>query len=230
MAYRILCCRRDEESPTGLAAGLLIGTAIVILIYMVANVGYYHVLSPNEIRESNAVAASAVGKLLGPVAAGSISFLILVSILGAMNGMILTGPRAYYAMARDGLFPSVFGWISDRYRTPMLALTVQGLWAAVLAASGSYQQIFTDVIFTAWIFYGLAVAGVVVLRVTQPQMERPYRSPGYPWLSLLFCAAAIGLVLNTVVVRPGAALTGIALIVMGLPVYYFSDRSSTDRG
>lgn len=213
-----------------LPRGLLIGTAIVIVIYMVANIGYYHVLSPNEIRESNAVAASAVGKLLGPVASGSISFLILVSILGAMNGMILTGPRAYYAMARDGLFPSVFGWISDRYRTPMLALTVQGLWAAVLAASGSYQQIFTDVIFTAWIFYGLAVAGVVVLRVAQPQMERPYRSPGYPWLSLLFCAAAIGLVLNTVVVRPGAALMGIALIVMGLPVYYFSNRSSTDRG
>jgi APA family basic amino acid/polyamine antiporter len=111
----------------------------------------------------------------------------------------------------------------------MLALIVQGVWAAVLSVSGSYQQIFTDVIITAWIFYGLAVAAVLVLRRTQPQLDRPFRVPGYPWVPLLFCAAAIGLVLNTFVEGPLRAVAGIALIVMGLPVYYFLDRSSTDR-
>src|SRR5260370_41526739 len=102
-------------------------------------------------------------------------------------------------MACDGAFPCAFGRISDHYQTPMLALIVQGVWATVLTVSGSYQQIFTDVIFTAWIFYGLAVAAVVVVRPNQPQVERPFRIPGYPWTPLLFCAAAIGLVVDTVV-------------------------------
>ncbi len=213
-----------------LPRGLFYGSAIVMLVYVAANIGYYHVLSPTEIRGSNAVAALAVGKLLGPIARSSISLLILVSILGSMNGLILTGPRVYYAMARDGVFPRAFGRINHRYRTPMLALVVQGAWAAVLAASGSYQQLFTDIIFTAWIFYGLAVAAVLVLRHTQPELERPFCVPGYPWIPLLFCAAAIGLVLNTVIQQPVGALTGIGLVASGIPVYFFWVRSSTGQG
>src|SRR6266567_5152416 len=103
-------------------------------------------------------------RLFGTRATVVISLLILVSILGSMNGMILTGPRVYYSMARQGLFPHILGHINNRYRTPSLALIVQGSWASILVSSGTYQQLFTDVIFTAWIFYGLAVAGVLVLR------------------------------------------------------------------
>ena len=217
-----------KRPQVDLPRSLFYGTAAVMLIYLSANLGYYHLLSPAEIRGSNAVAAFAVGKLLGPIAKTVISLLILVSILGSMNGLILTGPRVYYAMARDNAFPRIFGQVSNRYRTPMLALIVQGVWSAVLAASGSYQQLFTDVIFTAWIFYGLAVAAVLVLRRTQPQLERPFRVPGYPWVSLLFCAAAIGLVLSTIIERPGGALIGIGLIAGGIPVYFFFIRSSTD--
>jgi APA family basic amino acid/polyamine antiporter len=211
-----------------LPRGLFYGSAIVMLVYVAANLGYYHVLSPAEIRGSDAVAALAAGRILGPIVARSISVLILVSILGSMNGMIVTGPRVYYAMARDGIFPPAFGKMSDRYRTPVVALIVQGIWAAVLATSGSYQQLFTDVIFTAWIFYGLAVGGVLVLRHTQPQLERPFCVPGYPWVSLLFCVAAIGLVLSTVVARPVDALLGMGLVASGLPVYFFFVKSSTD--
>lgn len=204
-----------------LPRGLFYGTALVMLVYLAANLGYYHVLSPAEIRGSGAVAALGVGKLLGSTARSFISLLILISILGSINGLILTGPRVYYAMARDGVFPPAFGRISDRYRTPTLALIVQGVWAAVLSASGSYQQLFTDVIFTAWIFYGLAVAAVLVLRHTQSQLERPFCVPGYPWVPLLFCSAAIGLVLNTIIKQPGDALIGIGLIGAGVPVYFF---------
>ncbi|MHB8485577.1 MAG: APC family permease [Candidatus Acidiferrales bacterium] len=217
-----------KRPQVDLPRSLFYGTAAVMLIYLSANLGYYHLLSPAEIRGSNAVAAFAVGKLLGPIAKTFISLLILVSILGSMNGLILTGPRVYYAMARDNAFPRVFGQVSNRYRTPMLALMVQGVWSAVLAASGSYQQLFTDVIFTAWIFYGLAVAAVLVLRRTQPQLERLFCVPGYPWIPLLFCAAAIGLVLSTIIERPGGALIGIGLIAGGIPVYFFFIRSSTD--
>lgn len=166
-----------------------------------------------------------MGKLLGPIARTFISLLILVSILGSMNGLVLAGPRVYYAMARDNAFPRFFGHLSDHYRTPMLALIVQGVWSAVLALSGSYEQLFTD-IFSAWIFYGLAVAAVLVLRRTQPQLERPFRVSGYPWVSLLFCAAAIGLVFSTIVERPAGAAIGLGLIATGIPVYLFLVRST----
>lgn len=212
-----------------LPRSLFYGTAAVMLIYVVANLGYYHVLSPAEIRGSDAVAALAVGRLLGPAARISISLLVLVSILGSLNGLILTGPRVYYAMAEEGVFPRIFGQISNSYRTPTLALIVQGIWATVLAISGSYQQLFTDVIFTAWIFYGLAVAAVLVLRRTQPQLERPFCVPGYPWVSLLFCIAAAGLVLSTFIERPGGALIGIGLVASGVPVYFFYIKPSIGR-
>lgn len=213
-----------KRPKVDLPRSLLYGSAIVMLIFVAANLGYYHVLSAAEIRGSDAVAALAVGKLLGPVASTSISILILVSILGSMNGLILTGPRVYYAMARDGVFPRVFGQVSDRYRTPLVALVVQGVWAAALAASGSYEQLFTDVIFTAWIFYGLAVAAVVVLRHTEPQLKRPFSVPGYPWLSLIFCAAATGLIISTLIARPRGASIGIGLVASGIPVYFLCGR------
>jgi basic amino acid/polyamine antiporter, APA family len=212
-----------------LPRSLFYGTATVMLICVAANLGYYHVLSPAEIRSSGAVAALAMGKVLGPTAATFISALILVSILGSMNGLILTGPRVYYAMAREGAFLRAFGRSSEPYRTPMLALVVQGVWAAMLAASGSYQQLFTDVVFTAWIFYGLAVAAVLVLRRTQPRLERPFRVPGYPWVSLLFCAAAMGLVLSTVVEQPEGAFIGIGLVASGIPIYFFFIKPSLDK-
>ncbi len=212
-----------------LPRSLFYGTAIVMFIYLVANLGYYHALSAAEIQGSKALAAFAVGKLLGPIAVAIISALIVVSIVGCMNGLVLSGPRVYYAMAREGAFPRIFGQISNRYRTPMFALIVQGVWASVLAVSGSYQQIFTDVIFTAWIFYGLAVAAVLVLRNTQPKLERPFRVPGYPWVPLLFCAAAIGLVLSVVVRQPGGAFIGAGLVACGIPIYFLNVRSSTDE-
>lgn len=204
-----------------LPRGLFYGTAIIMLIYLTANIGYYHLLAPAEIRGSTAVAAYSVGKILGPVGRNVISVLILVSILGSINGMVLTGPRVYYAMAHDAAFPRIFGRINDRYRTPILALIVQGIWSAVLALSGTYEQLFTDVIFAAWIFYGLAVAGVLVIRRSRPQLERPFRVPGYPWIPLLFSAAAIGVVLSTIIERPMGALIGTVLVASGIPVYFF---------
>ncbi len=214
-----------KKPEVDLPRSLFCGSVIVMLIYLVANLGYYHVLLPAEIRGSNAVAALAIGKILGPIGANSISILIVVSILGSMNGLILSGPRVSFAMARQGIFPAVFERLSDRYRTPMVALAVQGVWAAMLAASGSYEQLFTDVIFTAWIFYGLAVAGVLVLRRSQLQMTRSFSVPGYPWLSLFFCVAAAGVVSSTLIARPAGAAIGIALVATGIPVYFFVTKA-----
>jgi basic amino acid/polyamine antiporter, APA family len=204
-----------------LPRSLFYGSLIVMAIYIVANIGYYHALSPDEIRGSSAVAALAIGRVLGPVATKVISVLILVSILGTLNGLILTGPRVYYAMARDGTFLHAFAHVSERYRTPTVALIVEGVWASVLALSGSYEQLFTDVIFTAWIFYGLAVGAVLVLRRREPQMARSFRVPGCPWVPLLFCLAAAGLTVSTLIARPVGSAIGLGLVAIGIPVYFF---------
>jgi len=213
-----------KKPKLDLPRSLFYGTTIVMLIYVIANLGYYHVLTHSEIQDSNAVAALTMRRLFGPVAGASISVLIVVSLLGSLNGLVITGPRVYYAMARSDHSPRAFSLIDERYRTPMLALIIQGMWAAVLAVSGTYQQLFTDVIFTAWIFYGLAVAGVLVLRRTQPRLQRPFMMPGYPWVPILFCTAALGLVLSTVLGSPGGASIGVGFILAGVPMYFILAR------
>lgn len=209
-----------------LPRSLLYGILIITLAYLLANSSYYAVLTGEEIQQTDRVAAAAITRVLGTTAAGFISLLILVSIFGAMNGMILTGPRVYYAMAQDGLFFSAFARLNARYRTPILAILVQGAWAAGLSLLGTFQQLFTYVIFTAWIFYGAAVAAVVVLRRRQPELVRPFRVPGFPWLPAIFCAAAVGITLSTVVADPRHALLGIVLILVGLPVYALFRRQA----
>ncbi|MGH9803932.1 MAG: APC family permease [Candidatus Acidiferrales bacterium] len=213
-----------REPARNLPRSLLYGALIIAGIYLLANAAYYSVLSGAEVAGSETVAASATTRAAGPAAGGLISLLILVSIFGAMNGMVLSGPRVYYAMARDGLFFSALGRLHPRWHAPVTALAVQGVWAAALAMVGTFRELFTYVVFTAWIFYGATVAGVIVLRRREPAVERPFRVPGYPWVSLLFTLAALGLTVSTMVAAPGNALRGIGLILLGVPLYWLFRR------
>ena len=148
-----------------------------------------------------------------------ISVLILTSILGAMNGLVLTGPRVYYAMARDGTFFRRLGETNPRFHTPMAAIVTQGIWASFLSLLGSFQQLFTYVIFTSWIFYGLTVASVIVLRVRKPDLPRSFRTPAFPWSPILFILAALGITLSTCAAQPVHACFGFAMILAGVPLY-----------
>jgi APA family basic amino acid/polyamine antiporter len=208
-----------KNAQRDLPRGLFYGTLLVVVTYISANVAYYCVLTPHQIQNTERVAATAVSLALGPTAATFVTVLILVSIVGATNGMILTGPRVYYAMAREGLFFPGFGILSSRYRAPVLAIVIQGLWAGCLTLLGTFQELFTYVIFTAWIFYGLAVAAVIVMRIRRPELARPFLAPGYPWLPVLFVLAALGITLSAVISSPRHALYGIGLILSGLPIY-----------
>jgi len=217
----------EFKQPTrDLPRSLLIGVLIITVAYLLANASYYAVLTGEEIKQTDRVAAAAVTRVVGTTTAGFISVLILVSIFGAMNGMVLTGPRVYYAMAQDGVFFPAFARLSARYRTPTLAIVMQGAWAAGLSLLGTFQQLFTYVIFTAWIFYGAAVAAVVVLRLKQPGLPRPFRVPGFPWLPVIFSVAAVGITVSTIVSDPRHAVLGIALILAGLPVYALFRRQA----
>jgi len=207
-----------------LARSLVIGTVIIVAIYLAANLAYYAVLPGSEIALSDTVAATAMTRTFGVGVAWLVSLLILVSIFGANNAQVLAAPRMYYAMARDGLFFEGLSRVHPRYHTPVAAILVQGVWASVLTLVGTFQQLFTYVVFTHWIFYALAVAAVVVLRRKRPELERPFRVPGYPILPFLFVLSAAGLTLSVIVADPWRSLAGIAAILTGLPAYWFFTR------
>ena len=198
---------------------LIYGTVIILAVYMLANLSYYSVLTRTEIMQSDAVAATAVNHAVGATATVFLSVLILISVFGAVNGMVLTGPRVYYAMAEDGLFFRAFGNLHPKFRTPIVAILAQGVWASFLTLLGNFEQLFNYVIFTAWIFYGATVAGVIILRRRQPKLERPFLTPLYPWLPLIFVIAAAGITLNTIVEQRANSLYGVAFILSGLPAY-----------
>jgi APA family basic amino acid/polyamine antiporter len=207
-----------------LPRSLLVGTLIVGAAYVLANVAYYAVLSPADIRGADRVAAAALMRATGPAAGSLVSLLIMISIFGATNGTALTAARAYYAMAEDGLFFKAVARVHPRFHTPVVALVLQGAWASVLVLAGTFQQLFTYVIFTSWIFYAIAVAGVLVLRRKQPELRRPYRVPGYPWVPLIFVIAAAGLTANTIVGDFVHSMIGIGVVLVGLPVYLLFRR------
>jgi APA family basic amino acid/polyamine antiporter len=205
----------------------LLGTVLVITVYLSANLAYLHVLSMPALAEHQRVAARAMEALAGPRGQTLVSGLILCSIFGALNGNVLGGARVLFAMARDGVFFSAVGRVHKRFETPALALLIQGIWAAALALSGTYEQLFTYVIFTAWVFYAGAVLAVVVLRRQRPELARPYRVWGYPFLPIAFSVAALAIVGNTLARSPRESIIGLGLVLLGLPIYLVWTRLSS---
>jgi basic amino acid/polyamine antiporter, APA family len=199
---------------------IVIGTASLIGIYLLANLGYLAALGVEGVASSDRVAAEAVGAIVGPGSAKLIAAAILVSIFSATNGLTISAPRVYYAMARDGLFFRTLGEVHPRFGTPAVSIVAGTAWAMVLAVSGTFEQLLTYVVFVGWIFYGLGAACVFVLRRTRPDADRPFRVPGYPWTPLLFIVAAAALVANTIATQPGRAAVGIGVVLLGVPVYF----------
>ena len=201
------------------------GVALVIAVYLTANFAYLKVLSPAEIAATDRVALTAMTRVTGVWGGKLLTAAILCSILGAMNALVLAGPRAYYQMAKDGLFIDRVSRVHPKWRTPVEALLFQGIWSAFLVLFiGGFSQLFTYVIFGGWIFYALAVLSVIALRRKEPGLHRPYRVPGYPIVPLLFVATALTIVVNTLVATPRESTIGLAFIALGIPVYWLQRR------
>jgi basic amino acid/polyamine antiporter, APA family len=197
----------------------LIGSAALMFIYLFANVGYLAAIGAQGVVRSNRVAATAVAEVIHPTAAKLVTVTILISIFSAAHSVILTSPRVYYAMAKDGLFFRRLAGVHPRFGTPAFAVIAAAAWSAVLAATGTFQQLLTYVIFIGWMFYALAAASVFVYRRRHPDADRPYRVPGYPFTPMLFIAAAVALVLNTIVTQPQRAAVGLGIVLLGAPAY-----------
>ena len=209
---------RDPQRTFPRAISL--ATLLLILLYLLANVGYVAALGPTGAANSDRIAAEAIETVVGPVAGTIVSALILVSIFSALNGLVLTTPRMYYAMARDGLFFQRLATVHPKFGTPAFAIITLTVWSTLLAATGTFEQLLTYAVFTGWIFYALGTLAVFVFRRTEPNAPRPFRVPGYPVTPILFVLAAVLLVLNTIWTQPGRAAVGLGLVALGAPVFY----------
>ena len=204
-----------------LPRSIILSTVIVVVLYVLASVAYTYVLSPAVVARSSLVASDAAKVTIGSAGAALVVVAILISTLGANNGIILTAARIPYAMARGGMFFRSQGLVHARYGTPTVALLTQGIIASTLTAFGKYDQLFTYVVFAQFVFYALSAGAVMRLRKTAPHVARPYRTWGYPVTPIVFIAFAIWLVYNTIVETPRDSAIGAGLILLGLPGYWY---------
>jgi APA family basic amino acid/polyamine antiporter len=206
---------------------LIISTLMVIGLYVLVNVAYLAVLPVAEMARSLLVASDAMKAILGAPGASIIAAAVIISAFGANNGFVITGARIYYAMAKDRMFFASFGQVHAHFATPVPSLLGQGLWASVLVLTGTYEQLFTYVVFASWIFYAMSSAGVLILRKRNPEAPRPYRTWGYPVTPIVFIVFALTLVVVSILENPRDSLVGLAMILSGLPAYWYWKRKET---
>jgi len=204
---------------------LLIGTLTVTVLYVGVNAAYLYVLPLKTVAASTRVAADFADAAVGGSGAQIMSALVVLSTLGAMNGVILAGPRVYLAMANDGLLFRWVGAVHPVFRTPHRAIALQGAWSCALVATGTYRALFTRVVYTEWIFFGLLAAGLILLR-RRADYAPAYRIWGYPVLPAVFALSSWAIVVNQVVSEPRDSAIGLGLVLLGLPIYYIWLRPS----
>ncbi len=217
-----------RDPRRGVPRALILGSATVTLVYLLSIIAYMLLLSPAQMGASQRLAADAVAVVLGPTGAAIIAASIFISTFGTAGIYTLTAPRIYYAMAQDGVFFPRVAELHPKYRTPALAILLQSAWAIVLVLFwGTFENLISYVVFTDWIFFGLAAAAVFVLRRKRPNAERPYRTLGYPWTPLFFITLTGWFVFNTLFEKPAQAWAGLAFLGLGVPVYLFWKRRSS---
>ncbi len=201
---------------------LVLGTAVVGLIYILANVAYFYILPAPEVAASERVAGDVARRFLGEWGGRAVALAATISIFGALNGTILSGSRVPFAMASDGLFFGPLAAVHRRFHSPHIAVIVQSLLAAIMTLTGTFEQLFTYTVFAYWCFYGLSVAAVFVLRRKHPEWPRPYRTWGYPALPAVFVAVSGAFVARILYQQDWwRSLVALGAIGLGVPAYYF---------
>jgi APA family basic amino acid/polyamine antiporter len=213
------CAGEIKDPQKKLPLGLFVGSLSVIFLYILANLAYLYVFPAARMAESSRIAADVMEAAVGPVGATVVAFIILLSMTGTANGHLLTAPRVFYAMAKDGLFFKSVAKVHPKHRTPHVSIIILATWAALLSLSGTFEQLYSYVIFGFWIFMGLTVAGVIILRRKRPDLPRPYKTWGYPVTPILFILSSVFLTINSLIRTFWNSFAGLALIALGIPVY-----------
>lgn len=203
---------------------LALGMGVVMVLYVSANLAYMNVLTVPEIAATERVGAAVAERTMGNFGSAALSAVVLMSIVGAINGCILTGARIPFAQARDGLFFERFGRVHPRFETPAFAIALQALWSGVVIVTGSYESLSAYTILSAWLFYTLSVAAVWVLRRKVPQAARPYRMWGYPVTLWLFIAVSLWFLVDALATQPKPSFIALLLAAAGIPFYFIWRR------
>jgi len=222
---------RDPQRnlPRAFVGGML----VVAALYLFVNLAYYYALTPREIASvplSSSVATEVLKRFWGPVAVSLTAVALMISSFGSLHASVLANSRIPFAMARDGLFFHGLAKLSPRSNVPVRAIVAQAVWGSVLAISGSYDTLTDSVVFVSWAFYGLSMASLFVFRRTLPDAPRPYRALGYPIVPLVFLLVTFALLVNTFIAAPRQALTGVAVLLAGLPFYWWWSRANRTPG
>jgi APA family basic amino acid/polyamine antiporter len=208
---------------------MVLGVLAVGTIYLAMNMTYVYAMPLNEIAKYETIAHAAATRLFSSAAAVWLSAMIAISCFSAAAACTLSGSRVYLAMAQDGVFFRRMAVIHPRWRTPAFSLIGQGIWAAVLTMSGRYDQLYTYVIFGMVLSYTLTVIGLFVLRWKRPDVPRPYRCSGYPWLPAIYILVGITWTLNTIIQRPTEAFGSAAIVLIGVPGYLYWKHKSRHK-
>ncbi|HLI83970.1 MAG TPA: amino acid permease [Bryobacteraceae bacterium] len=215
-----------RQPRRNLPRALIGGTIAVIVIYLLANAAYFHVLGAARVAGEQRVAAAMMSRIFGAGGGHAVSVAAMISMFAALNGSILSGARVPYAAARGGHFFSALKRVDPRRHTPANAIVALSLWSCLLVLSGRYDDIFNLVIFASWILYAMTAAAVIVLRKKRPDLSRPYFTVGYPAVPVLFIGGAIILLASTLFDRPRESILGIGIMILGLPFYLYWKRKA----
>jgi basic amino acid/polyamine antiporter, APA family len=215
-----------KEPRRNVPLAMVLGVLIVGVVYVAMNMTYVYALPIGEIASHETIAHDAAVTLFTPAAAVWLSAMIAISCFGALACAVLSSPRVYYAMAVDGVFFRRMAKVHPRWRTPAFALVAQGVWSGILTLSGRYDQLYTYVMFGMVLSYTLTVIGLFLLRWKRPDIPRPYRCTGYPWLPAIYILVGTAWTLNTIITRPTEAFWGTAIVLLGIPGYLYWKRGS----
>jgi APA family basic amino acid/polyamine antiporter len=211
----------EVENPRrNMPIALILGTLLVIAVYVLVNIAYFYVLTPAHIASTTTVAADTARQFMGRAGGAFVAIGVMISSFAALNGSILSGSRVPFAQARDGLFPQFLAEVHPRFHTPAAAIAAQSAIAALLALTGQYEGLFTKVIFAEYFFYALVTTGIFILRRRMPQLERPYRTWGYPIVPAIFVALSALVLVNTLRQQWSDSVWGVVFVGSGIPAYF----------
>jgi len=218
-----------QRPQKNLPRALLIGTSIVVVLYLTANLVYLHLLPIQQMKHAELVAADVARLTIGTAGVVIVSAAIAVSTFGTLNGSMMTAPRIFFAAAEDGLFPNAIARVDPRTSSPVGAIVLMTVMGMIFILVRTFTALADQFIIGIWPFYALAVAGVFVLRRTRPRLERPYKTWGYPWVPLVFLAGALLLLGNYLVSETTAFAVDIGIILSGIPAYLLWKRAQRVR-
>jgi APA family basic amino acid/polyamine antiporter len=229
-----------KNAEKTLPRSLMLGTLTIGLLYTLTNVIYLLLLPLHGVQgdptvvgrgiqfaAEDRVGTAAAEIIFGPVGQQIMAVAIMISTFGCMNGLILSGPRAYYAMAKDGLFFKGAGELNVNTNVPIFGLILQGIWAAILTTTGTYSNLLEYVVFAALLFYVLTVVALFILRRRQPDIARPFKVPFYPWLPIFYLAVAVVIMIGQIYLSPRYSGGGLLIILSGLPAFFIWNRKAS---